>query len=66
MTEVEKMIIEELRAIRKEFKSDIIVLHAKVDKNNDGQQLFKGKVFGVWAVITVLLNIDWLHLLGKK
>ena len=64
MTEFEKAMMEEFRSLRKEFKSDINILHVKIDKSNDnmsgvkeGLGLFKGKVFGVWAVLTVLLQV---------
>ena len=72
MTEFEKMIMEELRSMKSEFKDDINILHAKIDKGNDkldvtrdGLSLFKGKVFGAWLVITVMINAS-LHFMGKK
>lgn len=72
MTDFEKTVLEELRAIRAEFKSDINAVHLKIDKSNEnindtkeGMNLFKGKVFGVWAVLTALINIGF-QFMGKK
>ena len=72
MTEFERLVIDEMRALRAEVKEDINTLHSKINKVdekfnniNNGLSLFKGKVFGIWAVLTAILNVG-MHFFGKK
>ncbi len=72
MTEFEKAVMEEFRSLRKEIKIDINAIHGKIDivedkvaKVTDGLSLFKGKVFGVWAVLTVLFNVGMAYFTKK-
>jgi len=76
MTEFEKHLLDKIDRIRTEFKEDIVRLHNKMDeadKNTnkkmdavkDNLLLFKGKVFGVWAVLTVIINVGMQYFKSK-